>query len=118
MAATAALVSQFPELHNLSAEQVPVAIKTVAQSNPERAQAMVRHIEGTQNLIAEAQRVQAAQMLQGYQQAAQQQFSAWAKQCDDAYENWASKEVSAAERKLIEAEARQMVADEYGASQE
>lgn len=45
IAATVALVSQFPELHNLTAEQAPVAIKTVAQSNPERAQNMVRHRE-------------------------------------------------------------------------
>jgi hypothetical protein len=115
-AATAALISSFSELGGLTAEQVPVAIKTVAQSNPERAQNMVRHIENTRALIAENQRVQAAQA-QAYQQAVQQQFQQFQKSSDAAFEEHrVSQGISEEQFGEIQKEALAMLQD-YGLSE-
>jgi hypothetical protein len=60
-AAAASIVSQWPELRGLnSQEQFRTAIQTVAATNPQRAQAMVQHIEQTRAVINEQQRAAAA----------------------------------------------------------
>ena len=112
LAATAALVSQFPELQNLTAEQIPIAIKTIAASQPERAQSMIRQIENTSRLVAESQRVQAAQA-QAYQEAARQQFERAAADADANYNDYAKEHLSAEQSSEIREEALAMLKD-YG----
>src|SRR5262249_6606681 len=85
--ATASLVAQFPELQNLTAEQIPVALRTVHQTTPQRAEQIVRHIEHTKQIIAEHNRVQAAQAVYA-QHAAQQQFKHYAADQDAKYEEF------------------------------
>jgi cysteinyl-tRNA synthetase len=56
-AAAAAITVQWPELRGLNTqEQFRTAIQTVAATNPERARAMVQHIEQTKAVIQEQQR--------------------------------------------------------------
>src|SRR5262249_10995553 len=85
--AAASLVAQFPELHNLTPEQIPVAIQTVNRTNPQRAAEMVRHIEQTKALIAEHGRMQQAQAA-WQQQQFQTQFLQYAKDEDAKYEEF------------------------------
>jgi hypothetical protein len=54
-AATAALVASYPELAHLNPAQIPTAIQVIAQQNPDRARAMVNHIQQVQSLVNEGQ---------------------------------------------------------------
>jgi hypothetical protein len=112
MAATAALVQQYPELANLTPEQIPVAIKTIAATQPERAQSIVRHIENTSRLVAESQRVQAAQV-QAYQQEAQRQWQRYANDEDAKYTEF-EKTRPAAEVKAVRENVLRVLSSVYG----
>ncbi len=108
IAATAALIGQFPELSNLSPEQVPIAIQTLARSNPERAADMVRHIEGVTGMVREAQRAQVARSA-----IAQHQFQQAARAEDEKWDRWARSQVSEHQLEGIRKETRAML-QEYG----
>lgn len=98
--ATATLVAQFPELANLNPYQIPTAIQVVAKQNPDRARAIVYHIEQVRGLVNEANRVQQQQVAQ--QQSQQQlQFAKWAHQHDNAFDKWALEQASPEERKAV-----------------
>jgi hypothetical protein len=111
-AATAALVSQFPELRGLTPEQLPVAIRTLAASNPQRAESILRHIESTRALIAENQRVQAEQV-QAYGRAAQQQWNQVSRAADDQYSAYEATR-PAAEVKAVRENVTRVLSSAYG----
>jgi len=103
-AATAALLSNYPELAGLHPYQVPTAIQLVARQNPQRGQQMVNHIEQVRAMVAEGQQAQQQQAAQQQAQL-QQQWNHYAAQHDAAYENFV-KDVPAAERRAVEDEVR------------
>ena len=86
-AAAASVLSAFPELNGLSAAQIPTAIQIVAKQSPDRARAMVNHIEQVRSLVNEGQ--QASQYLAARQQ--QQYRAAFDQNAalhDRAYDQW------------------------------
>jgi hypothetical protein len=117
-AAAAALLHSYPELQGLTdPQQLRTAIQVTAKQNPQRAQAMVNHVEAVRRVVGEWQQAAGAQQA-AYQQAAQQQFNAWGKACDDAFDAWAGEQVSGAELEAIRDEACEMMKEEYGATAE
>jgi hypothetical protein len=104
----AALFAFEPSLANMSAQELPGALKLIAQQNPERAAALNAHIQRTSNLY------QASQEAAKQQQAVQQQRdAAWQKSQDDAYD--AATKDSPEIRSKLGKEAIAML-KEYGAS--
>jgi hypothetical protein len=114
MAATAALVAQYPELQNLTPEQIPTAIKTVAVGNPERAAAMAQHIRQVSDVVGQHQKTLAAQQ-QAYQAQARQQFEQTAKSADADWENYSKANFTDEQSSEIRKEALAML-KEYGLS--
>ena len=87
IAATAALISSFPELSNISAQQLPAAIAQIQQQNPARAAAIVNHIRAVENLTNQAQQARHQQ-----QQLADAQFQQWSHAEDAKFNSFASHE--------------------------
>jgi len=115
-AAAAALLHSYPELQGLTdPAQLQVAIGVVAKSNPQRAQAMVGHVEAVRRVLGEWQQAAGAQQA-AYQQVAQQEFSRWGSFQDSEFDSWAAKECSESELKAIQQEAREMLKQEWGAT--
>ncbi|MFZ2081133.1 MAG: hypothetical protein WAV38_31695, partial [Xanthobacteraceae bacterium] len=84
----AATVSQFSELRGVSdVSQIPLIVNAVAQSNPQRAQAMTAMLQETSRLAQQAQAANAQ-----YQQEAvtqyRQQWDRAVKVDDDNYQKW------------------------------
>jgi hypothetical protein len=105
----AALFSFAPELANMSAQELPGALRLIAQQSPERAAAIQGHIQRTQNLY------QASQEAAKQQEAiTQQQTARWAKSQDDAYSAMTKDDTPELKTKLGK-EAIAML-KEYGAS--
>jgi hypothetical protein len=80
-AAYASLISHFPELQGVTAEQLPAVVKSIKYQNPIRGSEVIDHLQRVQNLVGEHQRIQQAQAV-----AYQQQFNRGAKAADDALE--------------------------------
>jgi hypothetical protein len=101
------LTVAYPELKGITAQQLPTAIQVVAQQNPQRAQDIVSSIGLINDTVARGMEAQKAQTQQWFVQH-RKQWNSWAAQQDAAYEHFA-RQVPAAERAAIEAEARRMV---------
>jgi hypothetical protein len=87
-AAYANLLVSFPEVANVPASQLGTALRVLAQSQPEKAQAITRHVETVTRLTQEAQRAQqAAYWAQQHQ--VQQDFNRTSKVADGEFEAWA-----------------------------
>jgi CRP-like cAMP-binding protein len=76
----------YPELASVNdLNQIPVVINTVAQSNPDRAKAMVGHIQQVAVMVQQAQAAQGQYQAQQYA-AQQQQFQKWSEAHDNAFD--------------------------------
>lgn len=107
--AGASLLATFPELANVPTDQLGTAISSIAQVNPQRAQAINAHLERTSALLNMAGKAQEAQA-----QLQAQQTAAWTKAQDDAYDAM-TKDDTPEMRNKIGTEAIAMLR-EYGAS--
>jgi hypothetical protein len=79
--AYANLLASFPEVQNVRHDQLQTALQVLAQSSPEKAQAITRHIETVNRLTHEAQLAQAANQ-QAQQTRARQEFARAAQSAD------------------------------------
>ena len=77
-ASAAALFASYPEMVGLTQEQLPGAIKAIAHQNPQRAAAIVDHIQRTSAIVAEWQRAEVANNEQATKHY-QKQFAEYAK---------------------------------------
>lgn len=114
--ALAGLVTSYPELRGVTAEQLPVALQVVAQQNPQRAQDIVSHIGLISDTVKRGAEANTAVQQQQYV-AWRHQFNAFSKAADAEYAHYV-RDVPAAERQAVEAEARQMVMEAYGGNQQ
>jgi hypothetical protein len=110
--ASAALVAAFPELQNLTPEQIPVAIKATLAADPDRARNMMRQIEATKDVMQQHQQVQQAQA-QAYQQAAAREWQNYSRQNDDAYDAWSAYRPEA-EVKAVKENVTRIMKEAYG----
>jgi hypothetical protein len=76
--ATAGVFVAWPELQNISAQELPVALNLMQRQNPERHAQVMRHIAGIQGMLEQSRYVQQQQQQRAQQQYQQQwnQFSA------------------------------------------
>jgi hypothetical protein len=114
--AYANMVASFPEIANVPADRLGTALQVLAQSNPEKAQAITRHVETVTKLTQEAQRAQVAAHL-AQQQEARRQFDVAATNADRDLEAHALSQVSADQYHQIQNEARSMMHD-YGINEQ
>jgi hypothetical protein len=111
--ARAAIFSRHPEIANLAPDQLQVALNVLAQSNPEKYNAIRADYEAAQGLLQTAAQAQAQRQQVDAQHAAAQ-FQAWSKAQDDAFDAELGKQPP--ERQAaIRQEARAMLKD-YGLS--
>jgi hypothetical protein len=106
--AYANLLASFPEVANVRPDQLGTALQVLAQSNPERAQTIQRHVETVTRLTQEAQRAQAAQYA-ARQQEYQRQWDVAAKSHDAEYEAFAKANFSDEQNSEIRNEASAML---------
>ena len=85
--AGAATFAAFPELANLSAGELPTAIRLIAARDPARAQAIEQHVQRTQALYQASQQAAAQQ-----QQIAAQRMASWAQNEDQRFEQSIARE--------------------------
>jgi hypothetical protein len=83
----ASLFSFAPELANMSAQELPGALRLISQQSPERAAAINAHIQRTSNLYQASQQAAAQQ-----QQLQNQQMERWAETQDQQFESTIAKE--------------------------
>jgi hypothetical protein len=106
--AYANLLASFPEVANVRPDQLGTALHVLAKSQPEKAQAIQRHVETVTRLTQEAQRAQqAAYWAQQHQ--VQQEFSRTSKVADGEFEHWAATQDSPERVKEVSAYAREML---------
>jgi hypothetical protein len=74
--AIAGVFVRYPELQNLSQQELPLALNLLQRSNPERHAAIMHEIAGIQGLINESNRVARVQQEQAAHQY-HQQFRTW-----------------------------------------
>src|SRR5262249_28766720 len=94
--AAAALFSFAPELQNISAAEMPVALRLIAAKDPQRAQQIEAHVQRTQALFTASQ-----QAAQHQQQIQAQQMQNWARAEDAKFEESVKGETRET-RRLIE----------------
>jgi len=110
LAAYASILSQFPELESVPPDQLQTAIGVIGKNDPNRANAIVAHVNRTSGLMNQAKQVWqeqvAAQQRQAHAAAAQyqQQFNSWSQAQDNAFEKWAQQQVPAHEYQAIQDE--------------
>jgi hypothetical protein len=109
-AAAASLVSAFPELSGIRADQIPTAISIVNKQNPQRADQMLRHIEQVRGLVEQHQKAQAAQQ-QNWMQEYKREFDQTAASADADFQSWAATQDGPERVKEISTHARQMLRD-------
>jgi hypothetical protein len=107
-AATASLLSQVPELQNVRPDQAQVVLETIAKTSPARANEIAGAIQNAQrNMAVVEQHRQAAYAQQ------QQQFQAYAKASDAAFDSFAATR-PAAEVKAVKDNIVSVLAEDFG----
>jgi hypothetical protein len=104
----AACYSQFPELNGANFQTLPAILQTVQKLNPERAQAMVRALQSTEQLHQQSRQAQAAE-----QQIAQARQTVWIKSESDKFEKAIASEPKETVRE-IEREGLRVLKESYG----
>jgi hypothetical protein len=108
----AAVLAQAPELANIPSNEIPTALRIMAQTNPQRAAQITDALSRTQALV------NASQQAQQQQQAIQaQQFQSWVAEQDAAFD----REVTAKESPEMMRKIGENVialAEEYGVSKQ
>jgi hypothetical protein len=104
----ASLLSNFEELRGATRENLPGIIKAVQVRDPARAAEMVKHIETTMTMVAQAQQHQ-----QFEHQRAQHEAQTWMNQQDQAFETFARSRPEA-EVKEVRGAVADVLATEYG----
>jgi hypothetical protein len=91
------LCISYPELKNITPQQLPVALEVIGKQNPQRCRDIIDHIGLINDTVKRG--VEARQQ-QSWAQFAhyQKQFNTWGKAQDAEYEAYASQAVSPAER--------------------
>lgn len=105
MQATAGVFVAFPELQNISLQELPIALNMMQRQNPQRYAQVAQHINAIQGMVEQSNYVQRQQ-----QQRAAQQFQTWAKANDEAWEAEFAKEAPHRQA-AIRQEALQMLRD-------
>jgi hypothetical protein len=105
----AAVLAQAPELAQIPSNEIPTALRIMAQTNPQRATQITEALSRTQSLLNASQQARAEQ-----EAITQQRTAAWQKSQDDAYDA-ATKDDPPEMRAKIAAEAITMLR-EMGAS--
>jgi hypothetical protein len=114
-AAAYSLIASFPELQGVHPNQIGTAIQVVSKQNPQRAEQMVRHIDGVSRLVEQHQKAQAAQV-QAYAQEAERQFRSYAENEDAKYYDF-EKTRPAAEVKAVRENVLRVLSSIYGYSE-
>jgi hypothetical protein len=110
LAAATSLFVSYPELQGVRGDQIPAAISVLQKTNPQRAEAMVRHIRDVNDLIGQHQQAQAAEY-QAQQVRGRQQFDQTAKNADADWQAWADTQDGPERIKEISAHAQTMLRD-------
>jgi hypothetical protein len=105
----ASLFSQFPELTNLNAAQLPTAIEIIAKQDPLRAQAINAAVSRTKALYDASQQAAARQ-----QQLQAAQLQAFVAREDAAFEEQVAKTDSAETIAKVKAAAPEVISRVYG----
>jgi hypothetical protein len=82
--AIAGIFVRYPELQNLSQQELPLALNLLQRSNPERHAAIMHEIAGIQGLLNESNRVAQVQQQRATQQY-HQQFHQWGGEEDSKF---------------------------------
>jgi hypothetical protein len=82
--AIAGIFVRYPELQNLSQQELPLALNLLQRSNPERHAAIMHEIAGIQGLLNESNRVARVQQEHATQQY-HQQFHTWGGEEDSKF---------------------------------
>jgi hypothetical protein len=106
--AAAALYAGFPEISGLTAEQLPVALKIMAQQNPQRHAQITEHLNNTRALYGAAQQAHAAR-----QQADAVRLQDFTEQQDRVFEN-SIKSIPAETVKQVKSEFLDVAEKHYG----
>jgi hypothetical protein len=102
------LLSQYPELGQFNVQQLPVAIKTIAASDPQKAANIEAHLNRVHQLNQASQQIQQQQA-----QIAEQNMKAWVAAEDQKFEQqYASRETP--ERMRAIAESAVELVESYG----
>src|SRR5262249_39701682 len=76
--------SRNPELRNIPMQNWAAVLQSINQSNPQRASQILAEFDNAKTVLAEHQRIRAAQE-QAYQQQQSQAWTQFAKAADDAF---------------------------------
>lgn len=108
----AAVLSAFPELQNIPANQMETAVRLIAAKDPARGQAIHEHMQRTQNLYQASQQAAAQQ-----QQLQAQQLNRWVQQQDQLFEE-SVKHEPVETVKEVKANAARIAREYYGISED
>jgi hypothetical protein len=106
--AYANLIASFPEIQNVRPDELGTALQVLAQSDPQKAQAITRHIETVSKLTQEANAAANAHY-QAQAAEAQRNFQRQAGVSDGEFSAWAATQDSPERVKEISTYAQQML---------
>lgn len=107
----ATAIASFPELSGLDGTQIQTALQVIQQRDPQRAQAIVNHLQHVVQLhnVSEQARAQQSQI-------EQQKVQSWMEAEEQKFSQWAAKPENSARVKAVQADALNLFQSEYGVS--